>query len=295
VTRIGRFPGRTRLLAAVLLAIGLAVAWWVVALRFEAATGVVIWADQRYTFTQARDHLADPYPDLAFPYVPWTVVLLAPVGLLPYQWSVLAQLVVYFVLLAALVRKFGGGLGTLLLVLLSPLAFDTALEPNLEWLVVLGLLVPRAWSGPLLLVKPQVALGYGLSFRRQEVVAAVVVMLAVTAVSLVVWPGWPSHMLADIQVNTLGGWGSRINIALSELLPRPLSWAIGLWLAWRAVRRQDAILGVLAWLFFVPYATIYGYMPAYALLAVRWPGWVLVISLTLWALYAGWVLPFLAG
>lgn len=273
----------------------LAVAWWAVAQHFETATGVVVWADQRATFTQACFHLADPYPDLAFPYVPWTAVLLAPIGLLPGRWAVLIQFVVYFALLAMLIHKFGGGLEIVLLVLLSPLAFDTALEPSLEWLVVLGLLVPRAWSGPLLLVKPQAVLGYGLAFRRREAVAAGLVVLVVTVISLVVWPGWPAAMLADIQVNTLGGWGSRINIALSEVLPRPLSWAIGLWLAWRTIRRKDAILGVWAWLFFVPYATVYGYLPAFTLLAVRWPGWALVLSLTLWVLYGGLVLSFLGG
>jgi hypothetical protein len=295
VIRVSRLPQRTRLLAALLLAAALAGAWWLVARRFESTTGVPVWADQRATFTQTLHHLADPYPALAFPYVPWTAALLAPLGLLPFRWAVLIQLVLYFVLLAALIIRFGGGVGTVLLVLTSAIAFDTALEINIEWLVCLGLLLPRAWSGPLLLIKPQVALGYGLSFRRREMVWGGVVVLAVAAVSLLLWPGWPGKMLGAVRANTLGSWGARINIAPSVLLPWPLSWTVGLLLGWRAFRRRDAILGVLAWQCFVPYATLYGILPAFALFAVRWPGMALVVSLTLWALYVGVVLPFVAG
>ncbi len=293
--RAARLPVRTTFALALLLAAILAVAWWRAGLAFQAATGVPVWADQRTTFTRTLGHLSDPYPALAFPYVPWTAVLLAPFSLPPFEWSVLLQLLLYFGLLTAIVFKFGGGVGAVLLTLTSAIAFDTALEINIEWVVCLGLLVPRAWSGPLLLVKPQAALGYGLSFRWREMAWAGVVALLVGAASLVLWPGWPGQMAEDVRVNTLGDWGSRINIAPSALLGAPLSWGIGLVLSWRAFRRKDAILGVLGWQFFVPYATLYGVMPAFALFAVRWPGMALVISLTLWALYADVALPFVLG
>ncbi len=286
---------RTEFSLTLVLALMLAVVWWLVALRFEAATGVPVWRDQDTTFTQALHHLADPYPALAFPYVPWTAVLLVPAGLLPLRWSVLAQMALYFAILTAVVFKFGGGLKAVLLTLTSAIAFDTALEINMEWLVCLGLLVPPAWSGPLLLVKPQVALGYGLSFRGRDVLRAGGVVLVVVLVALILWPGWPGKMLADIQTNTLGDWGSRINIAPSRLMPAPLAWLMGLLLSWRAFRRKDPILGVLAWLFFVPYATLYSLMPAFALFAIRWPRVALVISGTLWLLYGGVLLSFLQG
>ncbi len=285
-----RRPGFRR---ALLLAIGLAVVWWLIAGVFWNATGVAPWADQRATFTQAVHHLRDPYAALVWPYVPWAVIPLIPFGLLPLPAAVLAQMILYFALLAVVIYRFEGGIGALLVVLTSAIAFDTALEINLEWIVALGLLVPREWSGPLLLVKPQAALGYWFGFRWREWWRGGLVVVAVLAVSFLLWPGWVEGMIADIQANTLGEWGSRINVALASLLPRPLAWAIGAALAGLAVYRRDVVIGVFAWQFFVPYSTLYGWMPVFALLAARWPRLAAVISLTLWVLYGSVLIPYL--
>lgn len=289
-----RLARRQRFALALALSLGLAIAWWLVALAFQARTGVHVWADQRATFTRALHHLADPYA-LVWPYPPWAAALLAPFGLPPPDLSILLQFGLYFAVLTAVIFKFGGGLRAVLLALTSAIAFDTALEINIEWLPCLGLLLPPMWSGPLLLVKPQVAFGYVFSFRWPALWRAALVLLAVVAVSLLLWPGWPGRMLADVQANTLGDWGTRINIAPSRLLPAPLAWGLGLLLAWLAFRRQDPILGVLAGLCFVPYATLYGLLPAFALFAVRWPLPALVFSLALWVVYGGVALPFLLG
>ncbi len=286
-----RRPGFRR---ALLMAVGLAIGWWLVALLFAQATGVTVWSDQRRTFLQAADHLATPYV-LVWPYVPWTSLLVLPFGLLPESLAVLLQMALYFALLAAVIYRFEGGFGAVLIVLTSAIAFDTALEINLEWIVALGLLVPREWSGPLLLVKPQAALGYWFGFAPREWLRGGLVVLVVVAASLLLWPGWIAGMADAIRVNTLGEWGSRINIAFSNLLPQPLAWAIGIGLAALALRRRDPVLGVFAWQFFVPYATLYGILPAFALLAARWPRIALAISLALWLLYGRVALPFVLG
>ena len=282
---------RGRTTVALGVALGMAVLWWIAALGFEARIGGLSWGDQRETFTQVVHHLDDPYAALAWPYVPWAAVPLIPFGLIETRGAVLAQMIVYCSLLALIVRRFGGGVGAVLLVLTSALAFDTAIEINLEWIVCLGLLVPRAWSGPFLLVKPQVALGYWLGFRWREWLWGGVVVLGVLAISLLVWGWWPERMWADIQQNTLGRWGSFINIAPSVLVPRVVAWGIGLLLAWRAWRRKDTALGVLAGLCFVPYVTSYNALPAFALFAARAPRWALLISLCMWALYAWFAIP----
>ena len=291
-SRLPDYACRSEFRRALLLAVGLAVVWWGVALAFGQATGIAPWADQRTTFTQAVHHLQNPYA-LAWPYVPWTAALMAPFGLLPLPLAVLAQMVVYFALLAAVVYRFEGGLGALLVVLTSAIAFDTALEINLEWIVALGLVLPREWSGPLLVVKPQAALGYWFGFQWREWWRGGLVMLAVLALALILWPGWIDGMIGAVRANTLGDWGSRINLALSSLMPRPLAWLIGAGLAGLALYRRDVVIGVFAWQFFVPYSTFYGWMPAFALLAARWPRIALVVSLTLWALYGGVLIPYL--
>ncbi|GAB4571736.1 MAG: hypothetical protein Kow0077_09220 [Anaerolineae bacterium] len=278
---------------AVVVAAGLGVGWWLVAVAFGRYADVLLWADQRTTFTQAVHSLRDPYASLAWPYVPWAAVLMIPFGLVPVELAVLVQMVLYCVLLAAVIYRFGGGLAAVLITLTSAIAFDTALEINMEWIVVLGLLVPHVWSGPLLLVKPQAALGYWLGFEWREWLRGGLVVLAVIAVALILWPGWVQGMWADIQVNTLGEWGSRINLAFSHILPRPIAWLIGGGLAGLALWRQDPVLGVFAWLFFVPYITLYSLLPAFALLAARWPRPALVLSGALWLVYGRVLIPFL--
>ena len=276
-----------------LLAVGLAVFWFLIAGRVSDGSGIGMWGDQYNIYTRVDENLADPYADALYTYVPWGAVMVAPLALLPFEWSVLAQMVLYFVLLALLVYRFGGGWRVVLLVLTSSLAYDTALEISLEWIVVIGLLVPPVFSGPFLVVKPQVALGAWLGYRWRDMLWGGAVVLAVAGLALLIWPGWPQDMLAAITNNTLGEWGGRVNIALSRLLPWPLTWAVGLALAWLAFRRRDMILGVLAWQFFVPYTTFYGIMPAFVLLAVRWPWAALIISLAAWVPYSQVLLPFL--
>ncbi len=75
-----------------------------------------------------------------------------------------------------------------------------------------------------------------------------------------------------------------------ETIRRPYFW---LALAWLAFRRKDVILGVVAWQFLVPYVTFYGLMPAFALVATRWPWAALAISLAAWVPYSQVLLPFL--
>ncbi len=298
MTRKGSFPVRVAMrrpmfLPALVLAIGLAIGWWLVAARVSQKAGTVLWSDQHSIYTQLDANIADPYASRLFANPPWTAVLVYPVALLPFETSVLIQIILYFSLLTLLIAKFGGKFWTVVLVLTSSLAYDSALEMSLEWLVVIGLLVPRVWSGPFLLVKPQAALGAWFGFRPRQIFWAGVVALIVAGLSFLIWPNWLEGMQNAFQNNIFGAWGTRVNISLSRGLPRPVAWGIGLLLALLAFRRGDVILGVLAWQFLVPYATFYGSMPAFALLAVRWPLIAFAISAAAWIPYSQVLLPFL--
>jgi hypothetical protein len=301
--RLPAYARRPKFRRAIGLAVGLALFWWLFGLWFGQFSGVPAWADQRNTFTQAIHHLADPYAALVWPYVPWTVLPLIPFGVPPAQWGVLAQMVLYFMLLAAVIYRFGGGFWAVVLLLTSSVALDTALEINLEWVACIGLLVPRQWSGPFLLVKPQAVSGYWFGFEPREILRAGLVVLLVLVVSFLLWPGWLDGMAVDIEENTLGAWGTWINIAPSHLLagflPRSValgtSYGIGAALAIWSFRRKDVILGAVAWQMFVPYATLYGLMPVLALVAARWPKALLIFSVTTWLVYAGVIASYVMG
>ncbi len=276
-------PGK--LSRALVISQVLAVVWWLTSLWFQANSPTPVWYDQSATFTQLGAHLADPYSVKGFVNPPWTAVLLAPFGLLPLPAATLLQLCLYFAILTAVIFKFGGSTRTVVIALTSFVAFDAALELNLGWLVCLGLLVPPALSGPFLLVRPQDALGYWLSFKRRELVRAVIIVLIVLIASLVLWGMWPVTMWNAIRQNTLGRFYNLAPIALLPPVSVVVSIAVGLFLAWRALKRHDPVLGVLAWLFFVPYITLYALLLPLAMLAIRFPRFVLLISVSMWIIY----------
>lgn len=261
----------------------LAVGWWCAAVVVRTLDIVPVWYDQERTFTQVIHHFLTPYADPHFVNPPWTAIILAPFGLIPLPLAALIQLCLYFAILALIMIRLGGGLRTALVVFTSFMAFDAALELNIEWIVALGLLVPAEYCLPFLLVKPQIALGYAASFDVRTMWRAGLVMGGVLLVSFVVWGFWPPELYEQTTFVT----GQAHNLAPIAVLPWPVSVAVGLWLEWRAFRRHDPILGVLGWMFLSPYLTLYSILLPLTMLALRWFRLALIINLAMWSIYGG--------
>lgn len=269
------------------LAVALAALWWVAALLIRNSGLFEVWYDQRTNFTQLGRALADPFtvPKMVNP--PWTAVIMVPFASMPLEVATLIQAVIYFVALALVITRFGGGRGIVLLTLTSFVAFDSVLELNLEWIICLGLLVPYPLSGFFLLVKPQVALGAWIGFPRQAWLATGLVVVGIGLASIVLWGWWPPHMLATIGTTIAG---QPFNIAPAHFIGAPLSLLIGGLLLLCALYRQDIPLGVIGWLFCVPYVSIYS-LPlhfGFTLLRFRWLG--LILFVATWAIYGGAIL-----
>lgn len=284
-------PSVDRLALALVVSQVLALFWWLAALQIRSLDIVPVWRDQIVTFT-APNSIASPYGLVSFIYPPWAAILFAPLSWLPLTTSVLVQLCLYFAVITLVVYKFGGDIKAVAIALSSFIAFDSALELNVEWLVYLGLLVPPAFSGPLLAIKPQLAFGYWLTLKRRDLVRAILVLLVVVLISLLAWGPWPIDMIDAIKLNTLGRSYHLFNLAPLVLLPAPVSIVIGIWMGWRAVKRRDAILGFFAWLFFVPYITLYSLLLPLALIAIRLPRFALLVSVAMWIVYGGTIVRF---
>ena len=281
-----------RLPIALALSQILALIWWLVALYMRSLDIIPVWRDQIVTFT-APNPIDSPYGLVSFIYPPWAAILFAPLSWLPLTTAILIQLCLYFAVVTMVVYKFGGDIKAVAIALTSFIAFDSALELNIEWLVYLGLLVPPAFSGPLLAIKPQLAFGYWLTLKRRDLVHAIIVLLATVLVSLLIWGPWPIDMIDAIKLNTLGRSYHLFNLAPLVLLPAPVSIAIGVWMGWRAVKRHDVILGFLAWLFFVPYIASYSLLLPLALIAVRLPRFALLVTVVIWVIYGGTIARYL--
>jgi len=278
---------RQQLIRALILSQVLAVVWWLAAVWIREANLIPVWYDQSITFSRVNN-LANPYEVVTFMYPPWAVFVFAFFNLFPLPMSVLMQTCIYFAVITAVLFKFGGSTRTVIVTLTSFVALDSALELNIEWLVYLGLLLPPEFSGIFFLIKPQAAFGYWFSFQRRTLVQAIIVLLIALLVSFVLWGAWPMNMLNAVQAVTISGNAySLFNVAPLHFLPAPISILIGLWLAWRAFRRHDPILGILAWLFFTPYVAFYGLLLPLGLVAIRWFRLALLISVLIWLMYGG--------
>ncbi len=156
------------------------------------------------------------------------------------------------------------------------------MELNIDWIVLLGLLVPPTWSGPFLLIKPQDALGVVITYRRRTILRMAAVTLGLLVVTLLIWGAWPPAMWNAIRAYSLG---RSFNLAPVSLMPWPLSIAIGLIMAFYAIRRRDRAVSILAWLFFVPYITLYSLLLPFALLTFKSARLALIISVVMWIVY----------
>ncbi|MDX2140931.1 MAG: hypothetical protein SF123_22800 [Chloroflexota bacterium] len=296
-SRILEIPLTRELRIDLAIALVMALVWWGAALLLEPTGLVNVLTDQRYIFMPAGRQVSNPYAIGGYFNPPWAAVLLAPFSLLPLEISTLLQLMLYFVLITLLIHKYQGGRVAVIIAFTSFVAFNSALELNVEWMVCLGLLLPVRWSIPLLLIKPQTALGYYIGGKPREVLSAGVFSVVFLLFSFVLWHNWLPEMIVRLQSGTLAVGHNAApmavigaSLAIATGLPAatvgaPFSIAIGLYLAWRALKRKDTALAILAWAFFMPYLALYGLLLHLALLAARAPRAALIISLAIWAIF----------
>ena len=261
------------------IALVFAIIWWLLALSQRNGTRFLVWDDQTSTFLSALTYLRTPYQSAGFFNPPWAMILLIPFDPLPVEIATLAQISLYFVLLAGMVYKFGGNKWSLIVALTSLLAVDTALEINIDWMVCIGLLVPAVWSAPFLMIKPQAAFGYVFSFKRRDFVRASILGLVVILAAFLIWGNWPLALwnnMQEYQTNVL------VNLAPKNILTLPVALIIGILLGVYAFRKRDPILCTTAGLFFVPYTAPNSVLIIFTLLACRWPKATLLVSVVSW-------------
>lgn len=199
-------------------------------------------------------------------HTPWIIPLLAPFALLPLAVSVLIQAGLYFALITVIIFKFKGGRIAVILTLTSFIALNAVLELNVDWFVLIGLIVPVTWSGPFLLLKPQLALGYYFGVPPREWIKIGGVSAVVVVISIVIWGFWFLEIAQRVPTLSIA---QTFNIAPSKHLTPLVSWAIGGVIAGLAFRRQDPPLGIIAWFFFTPYIAPYSLVLLMAILATR--------------------------
>jgi hypothetical protein len=196
-----------------------------------------------------------PYEQPLFVNPPWTVLLLLPFVVFP---SALARGLWLICTLAALIYmgwRLRAPRAAFIAMLLSPTAIGALLAANLDSFVLLGAFMVPTWGLLVLMIKPQIGVGFALyhlveSFRAGKAIGvlrtfAPVVLAFVIGAAL--FPVWIERMI-----------NKPANIWNRSLFPFGIP--LGLLFLWLGIRRRNVFLALASTPFFAPYLTFYTYL-----------------------------------
>ena len=180
----------------------------------------------------------NPYAVDGFYNPPWLLIAMIPFALLPEQWAqavFLSTAMCTFLLVCAKLRL--GRLSTLAFLLSFPTIYSL-LYGNLEWLVLLGLLLPPQIGVFLVLIKPHVGLGIFLYWviqawrkeRTSGVFKLLWPLLTVALISMLIYGPWPLRFALAAESSTTRGLNAS---AWPWLLP------LGFYIAFEMVEQPD--------------------------------------------------------
>lgn len=184
---------------------------------------------------------------------PWVLFPLAPFALLPYAIGRAALLVASFAVFAIVAKRFGASPIAMGLFLMAMPTWESYAFGNVEWLVALGLILPRPAGMLLLAVKPQASIAimafYAVEAWRASGIRGLIRLglpLAVVLVlSFVMFGAWPLASLRYLQYR-----GSVMDYSFF-----PLSIVPGVVLVLASLRRQDVRYAMAASPCFFPVLT----------------------------------------
>lgn len=145
----------------------------------------------------------NPFNTFGFYNPPWVLSLLIPFAMLPYEIGRFLMMLCGMASLAYVAYRLKASRFGVIAILLSPLAFDAMLWGNVEWISLLGLVLPLPLGLVLLSIKPQMtlcAIGFLLyeEWRKRGFRKMILAMFPVTALfilSFLVYGFYPLHWM----------------------------------------------------------------------------------------------------
>lgn len=239
-------------------------------LRFFYEVGVD-WEESYYpamhhlrTYTKHSDFVGFP-----------NALFFLPHGFLPLEWGNAINMSLNLVVPLAVIWKFKGGWPAILLVYTSPMFFDLSRTNNVDWIPLVGVLLPVAWGLPFLIAKPQGIGGAALVWWKRHGFSPKVLIPSVVMIMIALLI-WGVKMPLD---------GMR-SINLSEVAwnfaPFPFFIPLGLYLLYKGYQSDDATIAAAASPFLVPYFAPYSLVPLQTLLACKHKKEALYVHLGFW-------------
>lgn len=209
-------------------------------------------------------HGRSPYNAEGFFNPPWTAILLIPFAVLPENVGRAVLVIVALAVYAYVAHKLGANKLTIGLLLLSPPCLHGILNGNIDWLAVLGVVLP-AWLGLFFLaIKPQVGMIVVLflffsEWRKGGPIRVLKTFLPVglaSVLSIVIFGPWFTKV------------SNEINLAGNSSL-WPLSLPIGLTMLVAAIRKNEIRYSMAASPFVSPYVIMHSWIGAFLALASK--------------------------
>lgn len=226
----------------------------------------------------ARQWWPAPWQE-GLPLLPWAAMVLSPLGGLPDRLATALTNGASVIILALVVRYFGGHDWIAVVLLVTPSGYWLFKNGQTDCLILGGLLFFNGLDPLILVLKPQVAIGAIISRLRRagnDGIGYLSPLVIVVILSLVVWWAWPLGLLKYAPILIPSEWNSSA---------WPYSIPIGLSLLWYAWKTGDDRWGVAASPLLFPYVNLPSYLGLLAILAARWPRWTIVILVVVYLVF----------
>jgi len=177
---------------------------------------------------------------------PWAALLVL-FGLFPLRLSNAINFLINVIVLFLLIKKVNGGWLGIILCFTSPFFWDLARVNPIDWIPVLGFILPTAWGLPLMAAKPQ-TLGAAaiVKWKNEKFKLTTLIPLGiVVAASFLIWGNWlpqGTNLLINKDWN-FSFW--------------PISIPLGIYVFYHAYKNSDEILAGAATPLLVPYIAPY--------------------------------------
>lgn len=207
-------------------------------------------------------HGRSPYNASGYIYPPWTALILLPFAIFPEP---VGRAMLVFVYLGAIVytlHKLGSHKWSTLLILLSPPILHGLLNGNIDWLVMLGAVLPPWFGLFLLVIKPQIGIGMIIYilievWRQHKFRGVLRTFTPVTvayALSLFIFGLWPLSFQKTVDFF----WNASL---------WPLSIPVGLALLTMAIRTRNIKFSLAASPCLSPYVLLHSWIGAFIAIA----------------------------
>lgn len=231
-----------------------------VVLSFMAAPLVPSGIDWSIAFRPAAwemIQLRSPYNIAGFFNPPWAALVLVPFAIFPEQVGRVLLIFVGFVAYAYIGYRLGGSRWAIVAILLSPPVMHNMLNGNIDWLSLLGLVMP-----------PQIGLFF-VTMKPQLGIAIVIFWLVESwrtgGYRKTIQVFWPISLATLLSFLLFGLWPLRATVEISlwwNTSLWPMSIPVGLALLVAAIRRHDIRYAMGASPCFAPYILFHSWVIA---------------------------------